>query len=154
MPICMSGHAYAHRLMVVYMVKPSWPAGQLRDLIDDVLERTGMSQVQLAAIVPMDQGQISRWRSGSSKPKPETLAALGSALRAKFPDLGIGPKEVREAVYPADDAEPIPPGVQYAIDQRELIRQVMREELERFRGEITEEIRSELDDRDKRDKAS
>lgn len=141
--------------MVMCMAKPGWPVERFRAMIDDILRRSGMTKVQLAALIPIDQSQISRWANGTSRPKYESLHALGVALRTRYPDLGVGPDDLTSLVYPDfAEADAIPPGVQYALDQREMIRQVMREELERFRGEITEEIRSELEDRDKRDKAS
>lgn len=87
------------------MVKsPSWPVDRFRELIDHILRETGLPQVQLAALVPMDQSQISRWKAGTSKPKPESLYALGSALADRFPEVGIGPSELVAAVYPREAA--------------------------------------------------
>lgn len=89
--------------MLLYMVKtPSWPVDRFRDLIDHILRETGLPQVQLAALVPMDQSQLSRWKSGSSKPKYESLQSLGEALAERFPDLGIGPEELIASVYPRE----------------------------------------------------
>jgi len=80
--------------MVMYMVKtPSWPVDLLRALLDRILDETGMSQSQLAALVPMDQSQLSRWKSGGSRPRFESLVALGEALREKHSHLNIGPDE-------------------------------------------------------------
>ncbi|MFB4280785.1 helix-turn-helix domain-containing protein [Nonomuraea sp. MTCD27] len=88
------------------MVKsPSWPVDRFRELIDQILRDTGLPQVQLAALVPMDQSQLSRWKSGSSKPKPESLQALGEALVERYPHLGIGPDELIDTVYPRDTTE-------------------------------------------------
>lgn len=87
--------------MLLYMVKtPGWPVDRFRDLIDHILRETGLPQVQLAALVPMDQSQLSRWKSGSSKPKYESLQALGEALAQQYPDLGIGPRDLISSVYP------------------------------------------------------
>ncbi|MFI7691711.1 helix-turn-helix domain-containing protein [Nonomuraea sp. NPDC049655] len=85
------------------MVKtPSWPVDRFRELIDHVLRETGLPQVQLAALVPMDQSQLSRWKSGSSKPKYESLQSLGEALVERYPHLGIGPEEMIASVYPRE----------------------------------------------------
>lgn len=87
--------------MLLYMVKtPSWPVDRFRELIDQILRETGLPQVQLAALVPMDQSQLSRWKSGSSKPKHESLQSLGEALAKQYPDLGVGPEELIAVVYP------------------------------------------------------
>jgi transcriptional regulator with XRE-family HTH domain len=91
--------------MLLYMVKtPSWPADRFRDLIDHILRETGLPQAQLAALVPMDQSQLSRWKSGFSKPKYESLQSLGRALAERFPDLGVGPEELIASVYPREAA--------------------------------------------------
>lgn len=96
-------HVHGPRLL--YMVKsPSWPVDRFRELIDHILRETGLPQVQLAALVPMDQSQISRWKAGTSKPKPESLYALGSALADRFPHVGIGPSDLIAAVYPRETA--------------------------------------------------
>ncbi|MEU4549552.1 helix-turn-helix domain-containing protein [Nonomuraea dietziae] len=63
----------------------SWPATRLKDLIDHVLRETGLSQAQLAALAPMDQSALSKWRTGSTKPKYESLQAMGRALQERFP---------------------------------------------------------------------
>ncbi|TYB69645.1 helix-turn-helix transcriptional regulator [Nonomuraea sp. PA05] len=97
---------HAHGPMLLYMVKsPSWPVDRFRELIDQILRDTGLPQVQLAALVPMDQSQLSRWKSGSSKPKPESLKALGEALAEHYAHLGIGPDELIDTVYPRDATE-------------------------------------------------
>lgn len=90
--------------MVMCMVKsPNWPADRFRDLMERILSETGLPQAQLAALVPMDQSQLSRWKSGSSKPKFESLQALGEALQAQYPELGIGPDDLTASVYPSGE---------------------------------------------------
>lgn len=84
--------------MVVYMSQTAaWPVERFRATLDRILDSTGLSQVGLAALVPMDQSQLSRWKSGSSRPKFESLKALGEALRRKYPSLAIGPNELLES---------------------------------------------------------
>lgn len=94
--------------MILYMVKtPSWPVDRFRELIDHILRETELPQAQLAALIPMDQSQLSRWKSGSSKPKPESLQSLGKALALQYPELGIGPAELIECVYPRNDEQDV-----------------------------------------------
>lgn len=124
--------------MVLYMVKtPPWPADAFRALLDRILDETDMSQVQLAALVPMDQSQLSRWKSGTSKPKYESLIALGKALQLRYPALGLGPDEVASVVYSgaADDTptEPKPrisDAEKVAMAQVDAFRAALRAELE------------------------
>ncbi|MBB6556258.1 helix-turn-helix domain-containing protein [Nonomuraea rubra] len=85
--------------------KPSWPVDRFRELIDQILRDTGLPQVQLAALVPMDQSQLSRWKAGTSKPKHESLQSLGVALAEHYPHLGIGPDELINSVYPRDTGD-------------------------------------------------
>src|SRR4051794_7231788 len=80
------------------MVKtPSWPADRFGALLSRILSEAALSQAQLAALVPMDQGQLSRWKSGKSRPQFDSLTALGAALQAKYPALGVGPDELLAA---------------------------------------------------------
>lgn len=152
---------YAHSRMVVSMVKtPRWRPDALRTLVDRVLKETGMSQAQLAALVPMDQSALSKWRSGTSKPKYEGLVSLGAALRDQFPQLGLGPDDVAATVYPrtadAPVAEPTAAPVSDAelagITAVDMIRAAVRAELEPLREKarsqeeaialLTEEVRA------------
>jgi transcriptional regulator with XRE-family HTH domain len=84
--------------MLMYMVKTqAWPVDRLRALLDHVHNETGLPQAQIAALVPMTQSQFSRWKSGSSRPKYESLLTLGESLRKRFPDIGVGPDELLTA---------------------------------------------------------
>ena len=84
--------------MVVYMSQTAaWPVARFRATLDRILSETDLNQTSLAALVPMDPSQLSRWKSGSSRPKFESLAALGEALRSKYPTLAIGPNELLES---------------------------------------------------------
>lgn len=152
--------------MVWSMVKtPAWPVEALRKLIDRVLKETGLVQSQLADLVPVDQSALSKWRSGSSKPKYESLIAMGAALRERYPQLGLGPDDVAGTVYPraADSppetrAEPPPASDAEvaAMSQVDMIRAAMRAELEPLREKarqqeeaiaaLTEEIRAMRED--------
>lgn len=133
--------------MVLCMVKtPTWPVDAFRKLLDRILEETDMSQAQLAALVPMDQSQLSRWKSGSSKPRPESLVALGLALRARYPALKLGPDEVMAVVYPGASTVAETPAVpreaeRFAMEQADLIRALMREELRAELEPVHEELR-------------
>ncbi|MFD9949989.1 helix-turn-helix domain-containing protein [Nonomuraea sp. NPDC059023] len=117
-------------------------------MIDRILNETSMSQAQLASLVPMDQSQLSRWRTGSSKPKHESLVAMGKALRKRYPAIGVGPEEMTAAVYsddPAhlqlDDTQTAPASVaeKAAMDQVDAIRAAMRAELEPLRRQVSEQ---------------
>jgi hypothetical protein len=84
--------------MVLYMAQTAtWPVDRFRAALDRILGETGLPQAGLAALVPMDQSQLSRWKSGSSRPKFDSLVDLGEALRAKYPSLSVGPNELLEA---------------------------------------------------------
>lgn len=84
--------------MFVYMAQPAtWPVQRFRATLEHILDKTGLSQAGLAALVPMDQSQLSRWKSGVSRPKFESLTALGEALRARYPSLDVGPNELLES---------------------------------------------------------
>jgi transcriptional regulator with XRE-family HTH domain len=85
-------------LMVLYMAQPaSWPVQRFRATLDRILTETGLTQAGLAELVPMDQSQLSRWKSGSSRPKFDSLKILGEALRARYPAVGIGPNQLLES---------------------------------------------------------
>src|SRR3954466_15825783 len=84
--------------MFVYMAQPaSWQVQRFRATLDRILDKTKPPQAGLAALVPMDQSQLSRWKSGSSRPKFESLTVLGNALRTRYPTLGIGANELLES---------------------------------------------------------
>lgn len=84
--------------MVVYMAQTAaWPADRFRVALDRILDETGLNQTEIAALVPMDPSQLSRWRSGSTRPKFDSLVALGDALRSRYPRLNIGPNQLLEA---------------------------------------------------------
>lgn len=79
------------------MAPHDWPVHRFRELLDRILEKTGRSQVALAALVPMDQSQFSRWKSGASRPKYESLAAFADAIEREFPHIGITRREILAA---------------------------------------------------------
>jgi transcriptional regulator with XRE-family HTH domain len=84
--------------MVMYMAEPaSWPVQRFRATLERILDETGLPQAGLAALVPIDQSQLSRWKSGTSRPKFDSLKELGEALRARYPSLQIGPNELLES---------------------------------------------------------
>ncbi|MEV4179879.1 helix-turn-helix domain-containing protein [Streptosporangium canum] len=115
------------------MVKtPSWPVDLLRALLDRILDETGMSQSQLAALVPMDQSQLSRWKSGGSRPRFESLVALGEALREKHSHLNIGPDEfVIAGGYKTDrDQNPEKLETENVSSPQSMIETALNEQLE------------------------
>lgn len=71
-----------------------WPVKEFRALLDRVLSKTGLTQGALAALVPMDQSQLSRWKSGDSRPKYENLSAFADAIEREHPDTGISKREI------------------------------------------------------------
>jgi transcriptional regulator with XRE-family HTH domain len=100
--------------MVVYMSQTAaWPVARFRATLDRILDETDLNQSSLAALVPMDPSQLSRWKSGSSRPKFESLKALGEALRRKYPSLAIGPTELLESAGYA------PPEPVFQVSQQE-----------------------------------
>lgn len=152
--------------MVMYMVKtPSWPVDLLRALLDRILDEADMSQAQLAALVPIDQSQLSRWKIGSSRPRFESLAALGTALHRKHPQLGIGPDDLlvaggykteaegeedpdhfgTETISPTEKA--LNDQIAKQIASMEAIRRQQDELLEEVRG-----LRRQVDDLHRRQK--
>lgn len=76
------------------MARPAWPVAHLRDLIDRVLEETGASQAALAALVPMDASQMSRWRSGKSRPSFSSLESFADAVKASYPHITVTKREI------------------------------------------------------------
>lgn len=93
------------------MVKtPKWPADRFEALLDRILDETGQNKAQLAGLLGINPSQIGRWMSGSTRPRVETLQALGAALAARFPELGVGFKELATAAgYLDEEAEPSTP---------------------------------------------
>ncbi|MDF5755783.1 helix-turn-helix transcriptional regulator [Spongiactinospora sp. TRM90649] len=86
------------------------PALQLGALLDHVLDKSGLTQAALAAVVGVSEAQISRWKSGRSQPKFSSLVTLGTALRDRFPVLGVGPEElVAAAGYETTTPKSQPP---------------------------------------------
>ncbi|MFI7628457.1 helix-turn-helix domain-containing protein [Microbispora rosea] len=80
------------------MVKtPNWPVDQFAALIDRILDVTGLNKAQLASLAGMNPSQLSRWMSGASRPRFESVAALGEALQSRHPEAGVGPRELIEA---------------------------------------------------------
>lgn len=49
-------------------------------LIHDHLVRSGMTEVELAEMVGVDQAQISRWRRGAAVPRVGAVVELAAAL--------------------------------------------------------------------------
>lgn len=78
----------------MHMTQPDWPVERFRVLLDRILEQTGLPQGKLAALVPMNQSQFSRWKSAKAKPKFESLAAFAEAVERDFPQLGISKREI------------------------------------------------------------
>lgn len=109
------------------MVKtPQWPGPRFKALIDRILDETGLNKAQFAALVGINPSQVSRWTNGSTRPKFDTLLALGAAIRQQYPHLDIGPSELTAAAgYSADDperehpAEPPRPGLPPHLDHIE-----------------------------------
>lgn len=89
------------------MVKtPTWPADRFKAFIDRILDETGLNKAQLAALVGINPSQISRWTNGSTRPRFDTLAALGQALQERFPRLDAGPLAILAAAgYSTDPQE-------------------------------------------------
>lgn len=75
----------------------------LGDLIDHVLSETGLTKAKLAGLIGINPSQLSRWTTGSVRPRYESVAELGEALRFRYPDLGIGPGELLAAAGYASD---------------------------------------------------
>ncbi|MGW4406583.1 helix-turn-helix domain-containing protein [Nonomuraea sp. NPDC004702] len=92
------------------MVKtPDWPADRFKALIDRILDETGLNKAQLAALVGINPSQVSRWYSGATRPRFETLTGLGAALRDRHPQLRLGPADLTAAAgYSTEDAIPFP----------------------------------------------
>ncbi|WP_143737068.1 helix-turn-helix transcriptional regulator [Microbispora sp. GKU 823] len=123
------------------MVKTrSWPADRFRALLDDVMRQTQLSQAQLAAYVPIDQSQLSRWRSGASRPRYESLATLGRALQREHPELGIGPDEILAAAGYTTDPEGPPGREEDAAEARAAAPSRPASEVTRTVEEIQAEI--------------
>ena len=97
------------------MVKTQgWPVDQFRALLDHILDETGLTQAGLAALIPMDQSQLSRWKTGRSRPRFESLASLGLSIRSRYPALNVGPDELVQAAGYSVDATAHSPPVQIA----------------------------------------
>lgn len=86
----------------MYMAHPAWPVAQLRDLLDRIVGETGASQATLAALVPIDPGQMSRWRSGKSRPSFGSLGRFADAVLAAYPSLSATKREILGAGGYAD----------------------------------------------------
>lgn len=90
--------ALAQGSIVMHMVKtPDWPADRFKALIDRVLDETGLNKAQLAALLGINPSQVSRWTSGSTRPRFDNLVALGTALNARFPALDVSVLDVLAA---------------------------------------------------------
>lgn len=76
------------------MAQPEWPVDRFREMLDRILKQTGLTQGDLAALVPMDQSQLSRWKSGSSRPKYDNLSAFADAVEASHPSIGVSKQEI------------------------------------------------------------
>lgn len=148
----------AETSMLLYMVKTrSWPAEQFRALLDDVMRRTQLSQAQLAAYVPIDQSQFSRWKAGTSRPGYERLATLGRVLQREHPELGIGPEEVLAAAgYTTDTqqdldtaetraAAPTPHLESAAQSSKRQTVDEMRAEMDKLMAQMSPKERANLD---------
>jgi transcriptional regulator with XRE-family HTH domain len=79
---------------LVYMAHPAWPVDLLRELLDRVISETGANQAALAALVSMDPSQISRWKSGKSRPSFDSLERLADAALAAYPQLTVTKREL------------------------------------------------------------
>ncbi|TYK45229.1 helix-turn-helix domain-containing protein [Actinomadura decatromicini] len=91
------------------MAKSDWPVERFIDTLDRVIKETGLSQVELAALVPMDQSQFSRWKSGGSRPRYESLLAFARAIEEHHPNLSIKREEILAAGGYADATRMIAP---------------------------------------------
>jgi len=146
-------------LMLMRMVRtPGWEVARFRALLDRIQSETGLSQAGLAALVPMHQSQLSRWRNGASRPTYDSLTRLGRALQERYPHLGIGPEQLvvaagysveDEAPQPADHARETDPdaGAIRALEKLEkLILAQLVEVLDKKFGEHTAEVNEKLDE--------
>ena len=76
------------------MAHPAWPVELLRGVLDRVIAETGESQAALAALIQMDPSQISRWRSGKSRPSFDSLERFADAVKAAHPYLTVTKREL------------------------------------------------------------
>ncbi|WP_433330112.1 helix-turn-helix domain-containing protein [Spirillospora sp. CA-294931] len=86
-----------------------WPSATFAELLERILEETGMSQVDLAGMIPIDPSQITRWKSGSARPGFDKIQALGAGIRERYPGLRLGEPELLAAAgYTPLRPEPAP----------------------------------------------
>ncbi|WP_338070996.1 helix-turn-helix transcriptional regulator [Actinomadura bangladeshensis] len=74
-----------------------WSPATFKALLERILAQTGMTQAELAALIPMHPSQITRWKTGRARPEYDRLKTLGAALRERHPGLRIGEAELLAA---------------------------------------------------------
>jgi transcriptional regulator with XRE-family HTH domain len=80
----------------------SWDKEQFRDLLDKILDRTGLTHQAIAALGGFSPSRISRWRSGENRPDYDTIRALVAGLLADYPEAAsIAPALFEAAGYAA-----------------------------------------------------
>lgn len=55
--------------------------------IKNLREKSGLSQIQLAAILAIDRSTVAKWETGEALPRADKLPALAKALNCKIDDL-------------------------------------------------------------------
>lgn len=88
---CNHSNASGACVTVLRVRKRSWPVERFTALLERVLREAGLTQRDLAALIPIDSSQITRWKRGDARPGFDALRTLGEAIRADYPDLDVGP---------------------------------------------------------------
>jgi transcriptional regulator with XRE-family HTH domain len=78
----------------------------LSEAIRSARKRAGLSQVELARLLGVQQSSVSQWERGSTKPSTMHLLALAARLRCSLVELAGGPAgdDGGPATGPADGA--------------------------------------------------
>ena len=82
-------------------------------------ERTGLSQLELAALLGVSNSRISNWEQGLNRPDADILAALCRALRcspSELLDVHLAPGEYSEKERRLIEAYRERPEMQKAVD--------------------------------------
>lgn len=78
-------------------VQQPWDPARFRDLLDQVIERTGLTQRAIGERGGFDASRISRWRSGQNRPDYDSIVQLVTGLIRDYPEVADSASGLFEA---------------------------------------------------------
>jgi transcriptional regulator with XRE-family HTH domain len=89
----------------------TWDASAFASLLDEIRERTGLSQAAMARLAGFDQSRITRWKSGQNRPDYDSIVSLVTGVTGTHPGvMDMAPRLFTAAGYGPELPPDLRPG--------------------------------------------